>query len=86
MGGYDIFFTDLLEDNTWNDAINIGFPLNTTGDDLFYFPVENGEKHTLQSETKKNHSPRIFIMSKSLKEVRLTPVCWDLPFSGKILT
>lgn len=44
MGGYDIFFTDLLEDNTWNDAINIGFPLNTTGDDLFYFPVENGEK------------------------------------------
>jgi Tol biopolymer transport system component len=44
MGGYDIFFTDLLEDNTWNDAINIGFPLNTTGDDLFYFPVGNGEK------------------------------------------
>jgi tetratricopeptide (TPR) repeat protein len=44
MGGYDIFLTELLEDNTWNDAINIGFPLNTTGDDLFYFPVENGEK------------------------------------------
>jgi tetratricopeptide (TPR) repeat protein len=44
MGGYDIFFSDLIENNTWNDAINIGFPLNTTGDDLFYFPVENGEK------------------------------------------
>jgi len=44
MGGYDIFFSDLLEDNSWNDAINIGFPLNTTGDDLFYFPVDDGEK------------------------------------------
>ena len=44
MGGYDIFFSDMIENNTWNDAINIGFPLNTTGDDLFYFPVENGEK------------------------------------------
>jgi tetratricopeptide (TPR) repeat protein len=44
MGGYDIFFSDLLEDKTWNDPINIGFPLNTTGDDLFYFPVDKGEK------------------------------------------
>lgn len=44
MGGYDIFFSDMIENNTWNDAINIGFPLNTTGDDLFYFPIENGEK------------------------------------------
>ena len=44
MGGFDIFFSDLLEDKTWNDPINIGFPLNTTGDDLFYFPVGNGEK------------------------------------------
>jgi tetratricopeptide (TPR) repeat protein len=44
MGGFDIFFSDLLEDKTWNDPINIGFPLNTTGDDLFYFPVDNGEK------------------------------------------
>jgi tetratricopeptide (TPR) repeat protein len=44
MGGFDIFFSDLLENSTWNDPINIGFPLNTTGDDLFYFPVENGEK------------------------------------------
>lgn len=43
MGGYDIFFSDLIENNAWNDAINIGFPLNTTGDDLFYFPVDNGE-------------------------------------------
>ena len=52
MGGYDIFFTDLLEDNSWNDAINIGFPLNTTGDDLFYFPVDEGDKAYYASRDK----------------------------------
>ena len=44
MGGFDIFYCGLLDDNTWNDAINIGHPINTTGDNLFYFPVGNGEQ------------------------------------------
>lgn len=44
MGGFDIFYCNLLDDNTWNDAINIGHPINTTGDNLFYFPVGNGEQ------------------------------------------
>ncbi len=41
MGGYDIFYS-ILEDNKWGTPINIGFPINTTGDDLFYFPLGNG--------------------------------------------
>jgi len=44
MGGFDIFYCDLFDDNTWNDAINLGYPINTTGDNLFYFPVETGEQ------------------------------------------
>ena len=44
MGGFDIFYCDMLDDNTWNDAINIGYPINSTGDNLFYFPVGKGEK------------------------------------------
>jgi hypothetical protein len=44
MGGFDVFYCELLDDNTWSDAINIGYPINTTGDNLFYFPVENGEQ------------------------------------------
>ncbi|MCI0500493.1 MAG: tetratricopeptide repeat protein, partial [Epsilonproteobacteria bacterium] len=38
MGGYDIFYLKLNGDQ---DAINIGYPINTTGDDLFYVPGEN---------------------------------------------
>jgi tetratricopeptide (TPR) repeat protein len=44
MGGFDIFYCDLIDNNTWNDAINLGYPINTTGDNLFYFPIGNGEK------------------------------------------
>ena len=42
MGGYDIFYSVLNADNTWGPPINIGYPVNTTGDDLFFAPVGNG--------------------------------------------
>lgn len=42
MGGYDIFYSILDENNQWNEPVNIGYPLNTTDDDLFFFPVADG--------------------------------------------
>ena len=35
IGGYDIFYIDLDSKST---VINLGYPANTTGDDLFYVP------------------------------------------------
>ncbi len=35
MGGYDIFKTT-LQNGEWSEPQNIGFPINTTGDDYFY--------------------------------------------------
>ena len=42
MGGYDIFYCKRLPDNTWSVPANIGFPLSTSDDDLFYFPLNQG--------------------------------------------
>ncbi|MEA3317976.1 MAG: hypothetical protein U9R54_08465, partial [Bacteroidota bacterium] len=42
MGGFDIFSANLLENNTWSSPINIGYPINTTDDDLFFLPIKNG--------------------------------------------
>ena len=39
MGGYDVFYVDLEEPSKVN---NPGYPVNCTGDNLFYFPVDNG--------------------------------------------
>lgn len=43
MGGFDVFHTTLLDNNTWSSPLNIGYPINTVGNDLFYLPKANGE-------------------------------------------
>jgi tetratricopeptide (TPR) repeat protein len=42
MGGYDIFRCELQSDGTWGSPTNIGFPINTTGDDTYYVPINDG--------------------------------------------
>jgi hypothetical protein len=42
MGGYDIFYSDQDPDGNWTDPVNIGYPINTTGDDLFFHPTGSG--------------------------------------------
>lgn len=44
MGGYDVFKTELQPDGTWSEPENIGYPVNTTGDDVFYFPTTDGTR------------------------------------------
>lgn len=43
MGGFDIFYSRRVGDNRWTEPVNIGYPVNTTDDDLFFTPVNNGE-------------------------------------------
>lgn len=33
MGGYDIFYTQLGDDGEWSKPVNIGYPINTEGDE-----------------------------------------------------
>ena len=42
MGGYDIFVTNMQENGEWSIPENMGYPLNTTDNDLFYFPFGDG--------------------------------------------
>jgi hypothetical protein len=39
IGGYDVFISNLLSDGKWGKAQNMGYPFNTTDDDLFYSPT-----------------------------------------------
>lgn len=39
MGGYDIFKTTLDENGIWSKPVNLGFPINSPYDDLFYVPT-----------------------------------------------
>ena len=44
MGGYDVFSAELLEDGSWSEVTNLGYPINTTDDDVFYFPSVDGRR------------------------------------------
>ncbi|MCK5028698.1 MAG: PD40 domain-containing protein [Bacteroidales bacterium] len=41
MGGYDIFYSEKAG-NTWSTPVNIGYPINSTDNDIFFAPNENG--------------------------------------------
>ncbi len=43
MGGYDIFVSHLMANNKWEKSNNVGYPISTTGDNLFFNPLKNGE-------------------------------------------
>lgn len=42
MGGFDIFCAQLDANNAWTEPKNLGYPINSTDDDLFFFPVGDG--------------------------------------------
>ena len=41
MGGYDIFVCKLNDSGQWSKPENIRYPINTTDDDLFFYPWQN---------------------------------------------
>lgn len=41
MGGYDVFKTTRNDDGTWSEPENIGYPINTPYDDVFFMLTEN---------------------------------------------
>lgn len=43
MGGYDLFRSDLQSNGLWSKPKNLGYPLNTTDDDIFFMPVGDGK-------------------------------------------
>lgn len=42
MGGFDIFMSVRDEFDNWSAPINLGYPLNSTGDDIFYTTTMDG--------------------------------------------
>jgi outer membrane protein OmpA-like peptidoglycan-associated protein len=41
MGGYDIFYSENDGKDNWSEPVNIGYPVNTTDDDVFFVVAGN---------------------------------------------
>ena len=50
MGGFDIFRTELLDDGTWAHPVNLGYPLNTADDDVFFITTADGRRGYFSSD------------------------------------
>lgn len=44
MGGFDIFYSQLGEDGEWTAPKNVGYPLNTVDDDVFFVTSADGRR------------------------------------------
>ena len=42
IGGYDIFYSTLQDSGRWSTPLNVGYPVNTTDDDVFFNPLDEG--------------------------------------------
>jgi tetratricopeptide (TPR) repeat protein len=51
IGGFDIFFSN-AGDNGWETPINIGYPINTPDDDLFYVTSPDGKRGYYSSSSR----------------------------------
>lgn len=43
IGGYDLFRSDLQSNGLWSNPKNLGYPINTPDDNIFFMPVGNGK-------------------------------------------
>jgi len=51
MGGYDIFYSEYLEDKKrWTRPVNMGFPINSADDDIFFVWSADGNRAYFSSE------------------------------------
>jgi outer membrane protein OmpA-like peptidoglycan-associated protein/tetratricopeptide (TPR) repeat protein len=44
MGGFDIYYSEMKEDGTWGTPVNIGYPVSTPDNDVF-FSISASGKH-----------------------------------------
>lgn len=49
IGGFDIMLSVVDEDNNWSMPINLGYPMNSTSDDLFYTETLDGRRGYITS-------------------------------------
>jgi hypothetical protein len=81
MGGFDIFFTTIEEDKKFAEPINMGYPINTTDDDVFFVTSPDGKRGYFSSAKDGGFGEKdIYIMS--IPDAREKPL---VLFKGSIV-
>ena len=74
MGGFDIFRSELKPDSTWTTPINLGYPINTPGDDIYFVLSASGLHGYYASEREDSYGEKdIYLVDFSTLQVASTP-------------
>lgn len=75
IGGFDIFFSSRNEEtNKWEEPLNIGYPINTTDDDVFYVTSPDGKRGYYSSSSRPEGYGEKDIYMVSLPERKEVPL------------
>jgi len=64
MGGYDIFYSTSFDNGEWSVPLNVGYPLNTTDDDIFFKPLNQGYEGYMAKELPGGYGKQTFTGSR----------------------
>jgi outer membrane protein OmpA-like peptidoglycan-associated protein len=71
MGEFDVFMTVRDENGMWSDPVNLGYPINSVGDDIFYTHTADGKKVYFTSFRKGGLGERdIYEIDQNLSNVK----------------
>ncbi len=75
MGGYDVYFSQ-FEDGEWSVPVNMGAPVNTTEDDLFYVPnADGGRGYYSTAYGPNSHGKQdIYLVTPDVGKLDLQPI------------
>ncbi len=74
LGGYDIFKSEKTEFGTWKPAVNVGYPINTVEDDIFYTTTVDYKQayYSSRKKTEEKDNDIFLITLDSVKRSDLT--------------
>ena len=79
IGGYDIFYSERVDNGQWSAPTNIGYPINTTDDDMTYFPLSKTEAFVSKVEKDKPNVRRVKKIS-----ISTTPKIVEVLLAGTV--
>ena len=90
MGGYDLYSTKMLEDSTWTEPVNLGYPINTYNDETGLVIESNGLRAYYSSKASSERGKDLFYFDLP-ESLRPDPVSYLKgkvydKLTGKVLT
>lgn len=80
MGGYDIFMTQMKADSSWTEPVNLGYPINSTKDDIYFVMTADGKKAYIASRKDGGYG------GVDLYEIDMTGYTFPLKIQGQEAT